>query len=108
MAAKKEVGILGDFTEKLNAFLGKAEKPFSNITQNFKKVHIYVELPKVADRDVTVVINTEMAIIKATRGRKNAKDYTVFYRKIPLPAELDIQKTKKKFKRGTLTLDIPH
>ncbi len=108
MKHKKGVGILGDFTEKINALLGKVEKPFSNITQNFKRVHIHAELPKVADKDVTVVINSEMVIIKATRGKPNSKDHMVFYRKIPLPAGLDIQRTRKKFKRGTLTLDIPH
>ncbi|MEK6812918.1 MAG: Hsp20/alpha crystallin family protein [Nanoarchaeota archaeon] len=108
MVVKREGGFFSDFTEKLNVFLGKVEKPLSNITQNFKRVHIHVELPKVTDKEITVIINNEMVLIKATRGKQNTPEYTIFYRKIPLPAGLDIRKTHKRFSRGVLTLDIPY
>ncbi|MDO8556579.1 MAG: Hsp20/alpha crystallin family protein [Nanoarchaeota archaeon] len=105
--ARKEGGFLEGMTEKFNSFLGSFEKPFSNITQNTKKVNIHVELPKVQDKDLTIVITSELVVIKASRGKKDHPDYTVFYRKIPLPAGLDIHNTTKKFSRGTLTLEIP-
>ncbi|MDO8628542.1 MAG: Hsp20/alpha crystallin family protein [Nanoarchaeota archaeon] len=108
MSSKKEENFFQQFNDKFKSFLGTFEKPFSNISQNVKKAVITVELPNVNDKDLTIMVNNDLAIIKATRGKENTTNYTVFYRKIPLPAGLDIQKTKKTFKRGILTLEIPH
>ncbi|HLD12222.1 MAG TPA: Hsp20/alpha crystallin family protein [Candidatus Nanoarchaeia archaeon] len=108
VSRKEENKFLQSITDKFQSFVGTFEKPFSNISQNIKKSTIIVELPHVQDKDLTIIINNDLVIIKATRGKEKTLNYTIFYRKIPLPAGLDIQKTKKTFQRGTLTLEIPH
>ena len=103
--------------EKIEKTLSTIKHPYSHITQNSNAVRIEVKLSEVEEKDLFLDINSKRIIIKAEIGKtevKTAKDeysksaYSKqLYRKILLPPDLDIKKTKTKFSEGTLKIKIP-
>ena len=105
--AKKGENIFDAFTDKINSFLGGFEKPFSNITLSNKKTVINVDLPKIKRKDLDLTINEDSVTVKAEVGKKNSKSYRVYYREIQLPAGVNTDRAVKRFRRGSLTIEIP-
>ena len=104
--AKKGENIFDAFTDKINSFLGGFEKPFSNITLSNKKTVINVDLPKIKRKDLDLTINEDLVTVKAEVGRKNSRNYRVYYREIQLPAGVNVNKAVKRFRSGDLTIEI--
>ena len=81
------------------------------------EVEVKVELPGMDEKDIQVSLDEGMLTIrgerkeqKETRKRNvhvSEMSYGGYSRTIPLPAEVDAEKARAKFKRGVLTLTLP-
>jgi HSP20 family protein len=91
--------------------------PRVNISETEREVKVSAELPGMDEKDVTVELDDNMINIRGEkREEKEEKDgdwtrreqvYGSFHRMIPLPASVDGQNAKAKFRKGVLTVTAP-
>jgi HSP20 family protein len=87
------------------------------LSETEDEIRVRAELPGVEEKDIHVTIDEELLTIRGEhREQKETKkrnyhvsemSYGGYSRTIPLPAEVDAEKVKAKFKRGVLTLNLP-
>ena len=91
--------------------------PRVNVSEDEKEVTVTAELPGMSSKDMDISIRQNNLILQ---GEKSFEDeekdknyhriecsYGSFYRTVPLPAEVDADKVKAKFKDGVLTVTMP-
>jgi HSP20 family protein len=91
--------------------------PRIDVSETDKEVRVSAELPGMDEKDITVEMDDASITI---RGEKNEEreekgknwltreqSYGSFHRIISLPAGVDGEKAKAKFKKGILTIDLP-
>ena len=91
--------------------------PRLNISESEKELKIEAELPGLDEKDVKVELDEDALVLTGEKKAENeSKDdqwyraersYGSFHRVIPLPAEVDGEKAKAKFKNGVLTITLP-
>lgn len=94
-----------------------AFSPLVDITETDKEVKIKAELPGMDEKDITVEMDDNAVTIygekreeKEEKGKKwhvREQSYGSFQRVIPLPASVDSENAKAKFKKGVLTVRLP-
>lgn len=99
------------------AFSTEFKKPMSDISQNSKEVTINIKLPGVNKKDVILDIKKDKINLRAEKKQKKVKktkksyskkqSYSGFYRSMPLPKNLNVDKAKAIFKNNMLTIKIP-
>ncbi len=87
------------------------------VSETDDEIRVKAELPGMDENDITVELEEDMLVIRGERKEeKEAKkrnyhvsemSYGGVHRSIPLPARIDREKAKAKFKRGVLTLTLP-
>jgi len=112
---------LGDFP-MLSQWKGSVPQaagfsPAVDITETAKAVKVKAELPGMDEDDITVEIDENTITIsgekveeKEDKGRKwhvKEQSYGSFRRIVPLPARVEAEKAKAKFKKGVLTVNLP-
>lgn len=91
--------------------------PRVDVTETDKEVHVSAELPGMDEKNITVEMDdTAITVRGEKREEKEEKgknwytreqSYGAFHRVIPLPANVDGEKAKAKFKNGVLTITAP-
>lgn len=91
--------------------------PSVDIRENEKEVSIQVELPGLDEKDVEVLLTDNTLTIKGEKKEEKEdkgknyyhveRTFGSFQRVIPLPTDLDSQKTEAKFKKGVLRITLP-
>jgi HSP20 family protein len=97
--------------------LSAAFNPRVDVSETDTEVKVSAELPGMDEKDVAVELDDAAITIrgekKAEHEEKNKNwarrevSYGSFHRVIPLPASVDGQKAKAKFKKGMLTVTLP-
>lgn len=92
-------------------------EPKVDFTETDKGYELTAELPGVEERDLDLSVDENMLTLKAEQSRENErkeKDYHImerssgsYQRTIPLPADVDREKIRAKFKNGVLSVAIP-
>lgn len=93
------------------------KKPMSEISQSAKEITISINLPGINKKDISLEVQRTAVIIKAEVRKKKIKrekkkysetrSFKGFYRKIPLPGNLDIDSAKATFNKNKLIIKIP-
>ena len=99
---------------------GPANAAFSpkvDISETAKAVKLSAELPGMDEKDVTVELGDDVVTIRGEKREEHEdkgknwyrreQSYGSFHRVIPLPASVDGEKAKARFKRGKLTVSLP-
>lgn len=87
--------------------------PYSHIAQGASRVEVEIKLPGMHKKDVELHINHRAIIIRAEKKSKKkakssiSKEFSSYYRKIPLSPGLNISKAKARFSKETLKIKIP-
>jgi len=87
------------------------------LSETDDEIRIRVELPGMEEKDIAVELEEDMLIIRGERREEKEtkkRNYHVselscggYHRAVPLPASVNRDKAKAKFKRGILTLTLP-
>ncbi len=98
---------------------GKAASfaPRVNVSETDKEVKVSAELPGMDEKDVSVELEGNSLAIRGERKEENEDkgrnwhrreySYGSFYRVVDMPAMVDADKAKAKFRKGMLTVTIP-
>lgn len=91
--------------------------PRLNVSESEKEVKVEAELPGLDEKDIKVELDQDSLVLsgekKALEEQKDDQWYRAehsygrFHRVIPLPADVDGEKAKAKFKNGVLTITLP-
>ncbi len=91
--------------------------PQVDISETDKEVTVVAELPGLDEKDVQVELENNLLVVKGEKREEHEnKDgewhriecsYGSFHRVVPLPADIDAEKAKAKFKKGRLKIAIP-
>ncbi len=100
------------FGRKITAF-----SPNIDISETDKEVVISAELPGIEEKDIDVSLTKDSVTIKGEKKEEKEekgksyyrmeRSYGSFCRTIPLPTEIDADKTTAEFKKGVLTIKMP-
>lgn len=100
------------FGKKFAAF-----SPNIDISETDKEVVISAELPGIEEKDIDVSLTKDSITIKGEKKEEKEekgknyyrmeRSYGSFSRTIPLPVEIDSDKTTAEFKKGVLTIKMP-
>jgi HSP20 family protein len=87
------------------------------LSETDDEIRVRAELPGVNEKDLSVELEEELLVIRGERREEketkkrnyhvSEMSYGTYCQSIPLPAEVDREKAKAKFKRGVLTLTLP-
>lgn len=91
--------------------------PNIDVSETEKEVVISAELPGIEEKDIDVSLSKDAITIKGEKKEEKEekgksyyrmeRSYGSFSRTIPLPAEIDADKTTAEFKKGVLTIKMP-
>ncbi len=119
LAGPKEKGVKGVKGEKTPAKVKPFRAPVCNITETEKNVLATFEVPGAEKGDIDVNVTEDSIEVKADRkvekeSRKDEKGYfsymasaSKFYRRMPLPAKVDPDKSLAVCKDGVLKVTMP-
>jgi HSP20 family protein len=112
-------GMLGDWTGPMNLLdrrLG-SWMPQIDVRETAKEVRVTAELPGMEEKDLEVSFLDGALTIKGEKNEEHEEEkgemhrserqYGMFQRTIPLPAEVDADKVKATFKKGVLKITLP-
>jgi len=87
------------------------------LSETDDEIRVKAELPGMDEKDISVELEENMLVIRGERkDEKETKkrnyhvsemSYGGYHRSIPLPARIDREKAKARFRRGVLTLTLP-
>ncbi len=99
---------------------GRSEPAFwprVDVSENDKGITVSAELPGMDEKDIKVELQDDAVIIRGERKEeqeekgkdwfRKEQSYGSFRRVIPLPAGVEGEKAKAKFKKGLLTVKMP-
>ena len=100
---------------KMKAFEGKI--PSVDVIERDNEVVVKAELPGVDKKDIDISVTTNTVTIKGSTSHEEKEEKGNYYRcemsrgsysrTLSLPADVDEEKTKAKFKDGILELTLP-
>jgi HSP20 family protein len=112
--------LFGEFLQEPFGAFGEWETRFTpsvDIDEDEQSVRLYVELPGMDEKDVTVTARENTIIIEGEKKREHEEQNPnyyrressggSFYRAVSLPAEVDQEKAQARFDRGVLYISLP-
>jgi HSP20 family protein len=112
-------GMLGDWSGPMNLLdrrLG-SWMPKIEVRETAKEIRVTAELPGMEEKDLEVSFLDRALTIKGEKNEEHEEEngdvhrserqYGIFQRTIPLPAEVDADKVKASFKKGVLKITLP-
>ena len=94
-----------------------AFNPRVDVSETDKEVKVSAELPGMDEKDITVEMDDAAITVrgekkeeKEDKGKnwcRREQSYGSFHRVIPLPASVQGEKAKARFKKGVLTITVP-
>jgi len=111
--------MLGDWTGRMNLFnrVGQEFMPMIDVRETAKEIRVTAELPGLDEKDLEVSILDNSLRIKGEKREEHEEEkgdvfhcerqYGMFERIIPLPAEVEADKIKATFKKGVLKVTLP-
>ena len=94
-----------------------AFNPRVDVSETDKEVKVSAEMPGMDEKDITVEMDDATITVrgekktetedKGKNWHRREQSYGSFHRVIPLPASVQGEKAKAKFKKGVLTITVP-
>jgi HSP20 family protein len=94
-----------------------AFSPRVDVSETKKEVKVSAELPGMDEKDITVELGDDIVTIRGEKKEEHEdkgknwyrkeQSHGAFHRAIPLPASVDGENAKAKFRKGKLTVTIP-
>ena len=94
-----------------------AFNPLVDVTETDKEVKVSAELPGMDEKDITVEMDDATITVRGEKKHetedkgknwyRREQSYGSFHRVIPLPASVQGDKAKAKFKKGVLSITVP-
>lgn len=91
--------------------------PSVNVSETDGEVKVSAELPGMTEKDVDVELDEDMVTISGEKKSEEEDEeggrywressYGKFVRQVPLPASIDLDKSKASFKNGVLNVTMP-
>jgi HSP20 family protein len=91
--------------------------PSVDLTETDDEVRVSAEIPGVDEKDIDLSIRGDVLVVRGEKKQeteeKNGgrhyieRSYGAFQRDIPLPCEVDAEKTKAEYARGVLRITLP-
>ncbi len=91
--------------------------PSIDVSEDEKEIRVTAELPGMDEKDIDISLSKDLLTIKGEkriekedRGRDYyhvERSYGSFYRTIPLPDGVDLDKVEASFSKGVLTVRLP-
>ncbi len=91
--------------------------PCVDMIEEEDKIRVIADMPGVEKEDISLNIKGDMLEISAERRIEEEEErkgyirkertYTKYYRKMPLPADIDVDKIEATFKNGVLEVSMP-
>lgn len=110
-----DFGLLAPWRE--DAYSVAQFAPKVNVSETDKELKISAELPGMDEKDVSVEMDDDSITIRGERKEEHEEkdgrwyrveqSYGSFHRVIPLPARVEGDKAKAKFKKGVLQITLP-
>jgi HSP20 family protein len=112
-------GMLGNLTRPMSLLERRLGSwmPQIDVRETEKEIRVTAELPGMEEKDLEVSFLDGGLTIKGEKNEEHEEDkgdvhcserqYGMFERTIPLPAEVDIDKVKATFKKGVLKITLP-
>lgn len=109
-----EPSLLAPLSTSMYSFI-----PQIDVEEDEQQLKVYAELPGMAEKDVEIVLEPHMLIVRGEkreeearetrrgRGRIEERRYGSFERRIPLSSEIQEDKIEAKFDRGLLMVTLP-
>ena len=111
--------MLGNWTGRMSLF-NRGDQDFMptiDVRETAKEIRVTAELPGLDEKDLEVSILDNSLRIKGDKREEHEEEkgdvfhcerqYGMFERVIPLPAEVDADKVKAAFKKGVLKVTLP-
>lgn len=102
------------FGEKGERF---ALSPSVDVSETDDEITVSADLPGMDEKDIEVTLDNDVLVLRGEKKREHEekkrnyhlveRSYGEFYRRIPLPAEIEADKVKARFSKGVLTVSIP-
>jgi len=94
--------------------LAETATPSVDIKDEEGKIVVAADIPGVEKGDITINVKGDMLEITAEKKEekeegyiRRERSYRIFYRSIPLPAEVDKDKAEASLKDGVLKIEMP-
>jgi HSP20 family protein len=94
-----------------------AFSPRVDVSETDKHVKVSAELPGMDEKDITVEMDDSAITVRGERKQEHEdkgknwyrreQSYGTFHRVVPLPANVEGEKAKARFKKGVLTITVP-
>lgn len=94
-----------------------AFQPRLDVAETEKEITVCAELPGMSDKDIEVTLDHGVLTIKGEKSQEKEdkqkhyhyveRQYGAFYRRIPLPVEIEQNKIEANFKNGILNISLP-
>ncbi|NPU83128.1 MAG: Hsp20/alpha crystallin family protein [Syntrophaceae bacterium] len=91
--------------------------PSVDVKEGEKEIVVHAELPGMEEKDVDLLLEESSLVLKGEKKFEKEdkgegyhtieRSYGSFRRVIPLPREIDLNKTQARFKNGVLTVTLP-
>lgn len=98
-------------------FAAAGFSPRVDVSETDEEVKVSAELPGMDEKDITVEMDDAAITIRGEKKEEQEEkgknwytkeqSYGFFHRIIPLPASVEGEKAKAKFKKGILTITVP-
>lgn len=102
------------FSERGERF---ALTPSVDVSETDDEITVSADLPGMDEKDIEVTLDNDVLVLRGEKKREHEEKkrnyhlveraYGEFYRRIPLPADIDAEKVKARFSKGVLTVSIP-
>lgn len=110
-------GLLPSRRESGTEWTGLEFSPRVDVSETDDTVEVTAELPGVDEKDVTVEMDDSSVTVRGEKKEereqkgknwfRREQSYGTFQRVIPLPASVDREKAKAKFRKGVLSISLP-
>jgi len=112
-------GMLSDWAGPMNLLDRRLGNwmPRVDVRETAKEVRVTAELPGMEEKDLEVSLLDGALTIKGEKNEEHEEEkgdvhrserqYGMFERTVPLPAEVDLDKVKATFKKGVLKITLP-
>jgi HSP20 family protein len=97
--------------------MGRFITPTIDMEETEKEIILKAEIPGIDPEDVDLSISGNNLIIKGERKQEREEEkknyhlkecsYGAFYRSVPLPAEVELDKVAANYKKGILSITLP-
>ena len=109
--------LVSGFGMELSPRTGFSFTPKVDVTESDHAIKVTAELPGLEEKDINVSLDDHHLVLKGEKSEEKEetqkgvhrleRSYGSFYRRIPIPSEVDVEKIEATFSKGVLKIKLP-